>query len=558
MVSPLLKFFRLGMGALAMVGICGHGLAAHGGDSDANHVHPAEVYALTGALGGVAIQPDGKIVVATGSCLYSVDTNSGIWGMKRSGAFRFKADGTLDRSFQCNIDTIGFNAPDSTRLVSDQNGRLLMTGPFHSVDGKPRPGYAMLQPDGQLDESFEPWRGFTNPPARLGVGAGVYWVALLSNGCVSVASFMFDAPYPTAHSLDAAGRYVPPATPSQIRAKFPREHALVYTLTPTGLGIQRRIDWTKNTRTKWNDWPPVHPPSGLPFPQWGENPSALDMSEALQTLFEEVPLELCRYTARLPNGGFILAVQWEGGSRFMRFDKNWLPDLGFTNRFETDSGSFLSLAVQPDGKLLVAGAIAKLNGENFTGLARLDQTGATDRSFHCQTIGGASTAGKSEVMALALQGDGKIVIAGWFSEVNGVKCPHLARLNPDGSLDQHFHSHFTSYESLVSIKRRVPVVQLAKHTSSDLTMNATNSIQARAVTPGQTLIISSINMADVVAVVRFQGAPNQAYILQARNALDTGDWFNVTTNRTDASGSGVLRDPGAKEVPSRFYRLAAP
>ena len=522
-------------------------------DSTPSEEKSTEQYSFLGALGGVALQPDGRIVVASGSYLESFDAGTGICGTMQSGAFRFNPDGTLDRGFHCNIDTIGLNCPQNTRLVSDANARLLMTGSFHSVDGKPRPGCAMLLPNGQLDESFEPWRGWTNPPARTGVG-GVYDVALLNNDSVAVVSFMLDAPYPTAYLLDAVGHFVPPPKPSVTRSKFP--NALIFTLTPTGLGIQREIDWTKNTRTEWDYWPPAHMPEGLPFPQWGEKPSALDMSEALQSIFEEVPLELCRYAVRLPNGGFILAVQEPGGSRFMRFDKNWHPDLSFTNHFEVNTSSDLNLALQADGKLLVAGNISKLNGESFTGLARLDQTGATDHDFHCQTAGGPSTAGKGDVMGIAVQKDGRIIIVGYFSKVNGVDVPYLARLNSDGSLDQPFQSHFTSSDNLKKAIQRVKVHNLAASTTPN---NA-------ATTPGmspiasivQTVVITSFNVANGVAALQFHGNSNFPYILQAANDLSQSNWVNVDTNQTTTAGTGTLRDEDAKNYPMRFYRVATP
>ena len=42
------------------------------------------------------------------------------------------------------------------------------------------------------------------------------------------------------------------------------------------------------------------------------------------------------------------------------------------------------------------------------------------------------------VLALALQSGGQIVAGGSFSIVNGAAMSHLARLNPDGTLDTGF------------------------------------------------------------------------------------------------------------------------
>lgn len=51
---------------------------------------------------------------------------------------------------------------------------------------------------------------------------------------------------------------------------------------------------------------------------------------------------------------------------------------------------------------------------------------------------GAGEGVTGEVLALAVQKDGKVVIGGSFTAVNGVTRQNLARLNPDGSLDTSF------------------------------------------------------------------------------------------------------------------------
>lgn len=47
------------------------------------------------------------------------------------------------------------------------------------------------------------------------------------------------------------------------------------------------------------------------------------------------------------------------------------------------------------------------------------------------------------VFAIVVQPDGKIVIGGDFSAVNGIPCQNIARLNKDGSLDQTFAKQYT-------------------------------------------------------------------------------------------------------------------
>ena len=539
------------------------------GPASVSQADSSEIYAIMSPLGGVALQPNGKIVVGCGCYLYALDTNSGIIGVIASGAIRFNPDGSLDRTFQCQIEPANVSAPQHTHLMAAPDGKLLLTGVFHSVDGQPRNGYAMLLPDGKLDKSFVPWRGFSNAPAQCGRGGALYSAALLTNGCVAVPSFTiacrFD--YLTAYLLDDSGKYVPRPGVDVISNDWPyAQMSLLF--RDGGFGVQRSIDWHRNTRTTWSSWPQTH--RNLAIPLWGEAPSAADAAVELTSLFREAPIELCRYAVRLPDGGAILAVESTNGSQLMRFDSNWRPDFSFTSSFEGKKhrgysitgfpnslvtnavdvvvSSYPTLVLQPDGKLLLAGEISKLNGEPFPGLARLLPDGSTDPGFHC-VIGG-----DARVMGMALQKDGKIVIVGYFSEVNSVPIPYLARLNPDGSLDETFSRHFTSHDHLIAW-RRVPVQKLTP-TSAPTTV-ATVGHPPPAVIEPQFVIITNIKMQNGVALIQYQGNPAQDYILQGSDSLSPPAWTSVITNRTDSSGSGTFLDSDAGNHAMRFYRIGS-
>lgn len=94
-------------------------------------------------------------------------------------------------------------------------------------------------------------------------------------------------------------------------------------------------------------------------------------------------------------------------------------------------GGFIeSMAIQPDGKILVCGNFTSFNGSPKRFIARLNSNGSVDTNF---------TADVSYwVRYMALQQDGKIVIGGYFNYVGGQSRNLLARLNSDGSLDADF------------------------------------------------------------------------------------------------------------------------
>lgn len=102
-------------------------------------------------------------------------------------------------------------------------------------------------------------------------------------------------------------------------------------------------------------------------------------------------------------------------------------------------------APQPDGKIVAVGD----SGSDF-GLARYNADGSLDTTFGTNgerttpagTVGGLAS-------AVALQPDGKIVVAGTALDGSNTAEIELARYNPDGSLDNSLGGHGTVYTTLL-------------------------------------------------------------------------------------------------------------
>ena len=115
-------------------------------------------------------------------------------------------------------------------------------------------------------------------------------------------------------------------------------------------------------------------------------------------------------------------------------DAEWMLDERFRPTITTRQGTVLfAVATQPDGKVLIAGDFALVGGIARAGVARLETDGAVDLGFN------AGRGVDGLVYALVVQpDDGKVLMAGQFTAVDGVPRAGLARLHPDGSLDQKF------------------------------------------------------------------------------------------------------------------------
>jgi uncharacterized delta-60 repeat protein len=95
----------------------------------------------------------------------------------------------------------------------------------------------------------------------------------------------------------------------------------------------------------------------------------------------------------------------------------------------------------PDGKYLVTGGFTRVNGEDHTGVIKFNADGTIDNTFN---IG---TGPNGEVNASLLLADGKILLVGQFSSFNGANSKGLIRLNTDGSIDNAFAPDFNVYPS---------------------------------------------------------------------------------------------------------------
>ena len=98
------------------------------------------------------------------------------------------------------------------------------------------------------------------------------------------------------------------------------------------------------------------------------------------------------------------------------------------------NGQVSASALQADGKLIIAGQFSEVHGVTRPSIARLNVDGTLDLSF---VPGFVSSLTFFTFSAMSLQTDGKIVLAGNFETVSGV-FRTIVRLNSDGSLDTGF------------------------------------------------------------------------------------------------------------------------
>jgi uncharacterized delta-60 repeat protein len=161
-----------------------------------------------------------------------------------------------------------------------------------------------------------------------------------------------------------------------------------------------------------------------------------------------------------PDGKILLGgycVSFKGGNYdfcITRFNSNGTLDnsFGYSGKVIQSIGSYgdngYSLAIQPDGKILLGGSC--FNGDNYDFcIARFNSNGTLDTSFGSsgkviQPIGSSSDFGQS----LVIQPDGKILLGGYCDNVGRYFC--IARFNSDGTLDTSFGTGGKLIQNIIS------------------------------------------------------------------------------------------------------------
>jgi len=114
-----------------------------------------------------------------------------------------------------------------------------------------------------------------------------------------------------------------------------------------------------------------------------------------------------------------------------RLNSDGTTDVSFSAVF---NNRVTSIKKDSNGKLLVGGWFNELNASPCNpGIVRLNSDGSLDSTF---TTEGSGL--NDKVQAVAVQSNNKVVVGGWFNQLDGERCGHIVRLNTDGTKDISF------------------------------------------------------------------------------------------------------------------------
>jgi uncharacterized delta-60 repeat protein len=380
----------------------------------------------------MVVQPDGKILM--GGNFNTIDGFPIAQGMAR-----LNADGMYDTTF--NAGNSGASSVSDVELLS--NGKILIGGSFQSYNGVGRLYFALLNSDGTLDNSFNP-TGSTLRPGDM---------AIQSDGKIVVGTyveFFNEGLQPPLLRLNADATIDPSIQPFMGSAGF------VYKVLvqPDGkillAGFYNHINSVfRRNLARFN-------PDGTTDPSFTNSIFFDDVLDYVRNLDLQPDGKILvaggiRYGERInPDGSHDVTLNsFDGPGNLYDLPNGKL--IGFTDRIqrfaaagflETEptrfnfNGAAFKAAILPDGKVIVVGSFTEVDFIAPRGrIARLNADLTFDPTWN--TPGGGANGTINDV---ALQADGKLIIGGFFTSVNGnSNYKYLARLNPDGSLDTSFN-----------------------------------------------------------------------------------------------------------------------
>lgn len=135
-------------------------------------------------------------------------------------------------------------------------------------------------------------------------------------------------------------------------------------------------------------------------------------------------------TAIQNDGRILVAGMSNASSWFGRLNADGSLDATFN---PVPNSLVNAIAVQADGKIVVGGYFTTLGGQVRHKIGRLNADGSVDSAFNPGVQAG------DRIECLAVQADGRILVGGVFSQLGGLPCVNMGRLNPNGSLDTSFH-----------------------------------------------------------------------------------------------------------------------
>jgi uncharacterized delta-60 repeat protein len=408
-----------------------------------------------------------------------------------------------------------------TKIIMQKDGKALVAGYFAFVNQIPRAGIVRLNTDGSIDSTFVP-----EPPAGAQI-VEFQQMDLQPNGSI-IGGFNGVARLNPDGSLDT--QFAPDVGNLKALAVLANGKFLVADEFDQGGGF------AINEVARF------------------EANGAFDGSFSPADLNDWANVLSVQPDGKVVVGGFFTRVNGLPQNLITRLNTDGSLDTSFNigaGIQGTTNSAVYSFGLQPDGKLIVGGEFSRVNNVGRTNLARLNPNGSLDTNFN-RGIGP-----NGFVQSVALQPDGKILIGGGFTLVEGVRRVGLARLNSDGSLD-------TGFEPILTFRDGIALTAIAVQADGSIIIGGlfteVNGVARSGVARlnGGNFDASIVIKLDAISrnpagpfTMNVTVPPGKPYRIDA--STDLANWMPISTNAAPSS-SFRFDDPAASGINARFYR----
>ncbi len=346
---------------------------------------------LRGNGHGLAIQPDGKILVCQGS-----DRTASV---HENTIFRFCPDGSPDTSFRPAITNLRVES-----IAVQPDGKILLAGLFREVSGVEQRHIARLLPDGRVDSGFTPR-----------VNNLVFRVSVLRSGKILIGGYFSDVNGVPVTSLARLNDDGTLDETFQCDLRFSNSERVVYAMAEESGGKL----WIGGV---------FQNPEDINFYRRGlvrlEENGALDRS--VRVSMNKVSSIAIQADGKVLVGGSFISLSvgptFYSRMRVARFNTDGTPD----DFDPMASDTVETIAIQTDGKILLGGRFGRL-GSRFSTAGLLNQR--IGRIFPDGRIDtGFGSATDDIVSNAAITAEGNIVLTGEFRNVSDVPSTGIAVL----------------------------------------------------------------------------------------------------------------------------------
>jgi uncharacterized delta-60 repeat protein len=396
------------------------------------------IEAITGTATAIAVQTDGKILVSGYVETTDIGTNFAI--------ARFNSSGSIDSAFGNNGKQTSF-FPEGTAfsysLALQTDGKILLAGYTHQTGNTNYLAIVRYNVNGSPDSSFN---GNGKQTANAGAIFSMtgYAIGIQSDNKILVGGYLDNG---SGHDFAVARFNSNGSTDNSFG-----NSGFVITDINTGDDFVGSVSVQTDNKIVLAGHTDSATSQHIAITRYNAN-GTLDVSFGNGgILIEDYKQGFTQYNASIiqPDGKILAAgATWNGVDNdfaIARYNTDGTLDKTFgdggkqiTDLGKTDEA--LSIALQPDGKIVLGGNSYNNSSNDIPQIAavRYNTYGSLDNTFDGDGKLLLSPIGyKDWCTAIAMQKDGKIVIAGYSNTINGPFNFALARLNNNGTPDNTF------------------------------------------------------------------------------------------------------------------------